>query len=95
MPLQKQNYFFQLDFATIFSLQVLFTSISQLQTTFFNCVRWLQMIVFHPELTPLIVIEPICHAFVKVYAWMPPPINLPNFLESSRDPTCQFGDCRF
>jgi len=53
------------------------------------------MIVFHLELTPLIMIEPICHAFVKVYAWMPPPINSPNFLESSRDPTCQYGDCRF
>jgi hypothetical protein len=79
VPLQKQNYFFELDFATIFSLQVLFTPIFQLQTTFFNCVRWLQMIVFHLELTPSIVIEPICHAFVKVYAWMPQPINLPNF----------------
>lgn len=95
VPLQKRNYFFQLDFATIFSLQVLFTTNFQMQTRFFNCVRWLQMIVFHLELTPLIRIEPICHAFVKVYAWMPPPINLPNFLESSRDPTCQFGDCRF
>jgi hypothetical protein len=73
----------------------MFTINFQLQTRFLNCVRWLQMIVFHRELTPLIMIEPICHAFVKVYAWMPPPINLPNFLESSRDPTCQFGDSRF
>jgi hypothetical protein len=76
-------------------LQVLFTRNFQLQTRFLNCVRWLQMIVFHLELTLLIMIETICHAFVKVYVWMPPPINLPNFLESSRDPTCQFGDSRF